>query len=37
MVYRDLQVPQKQTWYEPRNIYTEALIEDNNQAFYGNS
>ena len=33
--YRDLQVPQKQTWYEPRNIYTEALIEDNNQAFYG--
>jgi hypothetical protein len=33
--YRDAQIPQQDTWYEPRAIYTGATIDDNTQAFYG--
>ena len=33
--YRNAQIPQQETWYEPRAIYTDAMIGDNTQAFYG--
>ena len=33
--YRDAQLPQQDTWYEPRAIYTGVSIADNTQAFYG--
>ena len=33
--YREMQIPQQKTWYESRIIYTDTLIEDNTQAFYG--
>ena len=33
--YREAQIPQQETWYEPRAIYTDAMIVDNTQAFYG--
>ena len=33
--YREMQIPQQKTWYESRTIYTDTLIEDNTQAFYG--
>ncbi len=33
--YRDLSIPQQETWYEPRAIYTDAMINDNTQAFSG--
>ena len=33
--YRQAQIPQQETWYEPRAIYTDAMIGDNTQAFYG--
>ena len=33
--YREAQIPQQETWYEPRAIYTDAMIGDNTQAFYG--
>ena len=32
--YRDAQIPNQQTWYEPRSIYADASIADNTQAFY---
>ena len=33
--YRELQIPQQTTWYEPRAIYASVSIDDNTQAFYG--
>ena len=33
--YRDAQIPRQETWYEPRAIYTDAMLDDNTQAFYG--
>ena len=33
--YREAQIPQQETWYEPRAIYTDAILKDNSQAFYG--
>ena len=33
--YRDIQIPQQQTWYETREIYTDNRLNDNTQAFYG--
>jgi len=32
--YRETQIPQQETWYEPRAIYTDAILRDNSQAFY---
>ena len=32
--YRNLDIPQQETWYEPRAIYTDVILDDNNQAFY---
>jgi len=33
--YRQVQIPQQETWYESRVIYASASIDDNTQAFYG--
>ena len=33
--YRNVQIPQQDTWYEPRSIYTGVMIDDNTEAFYG--
>ena len=33
--YRDAQIPQQETWYEPRAIYAGVILDDNTQAFYG--
>jgi len=33
--YRDAQIPEQNTWYEPRAIYTGVMLDDNTQAFYG--
>ena len=33
--YKDAQIPQQDTWYEPRAIYAGAILDDNTQAFYG--
>jgi hypothetical protein len=33
--YRDAQIPQQDTWYEPRAIYAGTQLDDNTQAFYG--
>ncbi len=33
--YRETKIPQQNTWYEPRTIYTDAVLTDNTQAFYG--
>jgi hypothetical protein len=33
--YRDAQIPQQNTWYEPRAIYSGVMLDDNTQAFYG--
>ena len=33
--YRDAQIPQQDTWYEPRAIYSGVVLSDNTQAFYG--
>jgi len=32
--YRDAQIPNQQTWYESRDIYSDVSIGDNTQAFY---
>jgi hypothetical protein len=32
--YRDAQIPNQDSWYTPRSIYTDANIADNTQAFY---
>jgi hypothetical protein len=34
-VYKDATIPQVTTWYEPKEIYTNASISDNINAFYG--
>jgi len=34
-VYREATIPQAATWYEPKEIYTNASISDNINAFYG--
>jgi hypothetical protein len=34
-VYKDATIPQATTWYEPKEIYTNASISDNINAFYG--
>jgi hypothetical protein len=33
--YRDLSIPQQDTWYEPRAIYTHVVLDDNTNAFNG--
>ena len=33
--YKIMVVPQAQTWYEPRTMYSDVSISDNNTAFYG--
>ena len=32
--YKQTQIPQQETWYEPRTIYTDIVLTDNTQAFY---
>ena len=34
-VYKEATIPQATTWYEPKEIYTDASISDNINAFYG--
>ena len=33
--YREVQIPQQETWYEPKAIYADVSISDNIEAFYG--
>jgi hypothetical protein len=33
--YRIVSIPEKEFWYEPKSIYTNNTIADNNLAFYG--
>jgi hypothetical protein len=33
--YSQMQLPQADTWYEPKTIYGNVLMSDNVQAFYG--
>ena len=33
--YRAVDMPQKELWYEPKSIYTNNTLSDNNAAFYG--
>ena len=33
--YKGLEIPKQSEWYTPRDIYADAVINDNNQAFYG--
>jgi len=33
--YREAQIPQQDTWYEPKEIYSDAYISDNIPAYYG--
>ena len=33
--YKEVQIPQQETWYEPRAIYADVSISDNIEAFYG--
>ena len=32
--YRLVSIPQKELWYEPKNIYTNNTLSDNTEAFY---
>jgi len=32
--YRLVSIPQKELWYEPKSIYTNKTLSDNNEAFY---
>ena len=32
--YRLVSIPQKEFWYEPKSIYTNKTLSDNNEAFY---
>ena len=32
--YREVKIPQQETWYEARAIYANAVLPDNTQAFY---
>jgi hypothetical protein len=34
-VYKGYEMPKQNTWYTPRDIYADAVINDNTQAFYG--
>tara|TARA_R100001163_G_C5067068_1_gene205924 strand:+ start:2662 stop:4803 length:2142 start_codon:yes stop_codon:yes gene_type:complete len=34
-VYKGYEMPKQNNWYTPRDIYADAVINDNNQAFYG--
>ena len=34
-VYKGYEMPKQNEWYTPRDIYTDAVINDNAQAFYG--
>ena len=34
-VYKGYEIPKQDEWYTPRDIYTNAFINDNNEAFYG--
>ena len=34
-VYKEAEIPQQETWYEPRAIYADVSISDNMEAFYG--
>ena len=33
--YKGYEMPKQSEWYTPRDIYADAVINDNNQAFYG--
>jgi len=33
--YKEAQIPQQETWYEPKAIYADVTISDNIEAFYG--
>ena len=33
--YRLVNIPQKESWYMPKNIYTNNTLSDNTEAFYG--
>jgi len=33
--YREVRIPQQETWYEPKAIYADVSISDNIDAFYG--
>ena len=33
--YKEVQIPQQKTWYEPKAIYEDVTISDNIEAFYG--
>ena len=32
--YRTVYIPEKEFWYESKNIYTNNTLSDNNEAFY---
>ena len=34
-VYKGYEMPKQDNWYTPRDIYSDAVINDNNEAFYG--
>lgn len=34
-VYKGYEMPKEDNWYTPRDIYSDAVINDNNEAFYG--
>ena len=33
--YKEAQIPKQETWYESKEIYADAFISDNINAFYG--
>ena len=33
--YKSFEIPKQETWYEPREIYSNVFISDNTNAFYG--
>ena len=33
--YRLVNLPEKEFWYEPKSIYTNNILSDNTEAFYG--
>ena len=34
-VYKTYEMPKQETWYEPREIYSNVVMSDNTNAFYG--
>ncbi len=34
-VYKGYEMPKQDNWYTPKDIYADAVINDNNEAFYG--